>query len=157
MQLSENYRQVRGRDNVKGTIKISAPHVEQTESDIFGPAVRLAADVNMTNPNTGVNETRPLYFDFARKYEEYLCPERSDAFVMGLLSTAMENDCNIEFETPMTDRLFYQMNDDYLPMMAKYNANFPIYDIRLSGPVTSAELLTGGGGVWSRSGLFLRR
>lgn len=132
---------------MKGTIKISAPYVEQTDSEIFGSAVRLAADVEMINPNTGVNEKRPLFFEFARRYEEYLCPERSDAFVMGLLSTAMENDCNIEFETPMTDRLFYQMNDDYLPMMAKYNANFPLSDIRLSGPVTSAELLTRGGGM----------
>ncbi len=132
---------------MKGTIKISAPYVKHIESDIFGPAVRIAADVNMTNPNTGVNETRPLYFDFERRYEEYLCPERSDAFVMGLLSSAMENDFNIEFETPMTDRLFYQMNDDYLPMMAKYNANYPLYDIRLSGPVTSVELRTGGGAI----------
>ena len=137
---------------MKGTIKISAPYVEQTESDIFGPAVRLAADVEMINPNTGVMEKRPLFFEFERRYEEYLCPERSDAFVMGLLSTAMENDCNIEFKTPMTDRLFYQMNDDYLPMMAKYNANFPLSDIRLSGPVTSAELLTGGGGYGVATG-----
>lgn len=130
---------------MNGKIRISAPYVQHIESDIFGSAVRLAADVNMTNPNTGVNETRSLYFDFERKYEEYLCPERSDAFVMGLLSSAMENGYDIEFETPMTDRLFYQMNDDYLPMMAKYNANFPVYDVRLSGDTTSAELLTRGG------------
>ena len=108
----------------------------------------------MTNPNTGVNETCPLYFDFEQRYEEYLCPERSDAFVMGLLSSAMETGCDIEFETPMTDRLFYQMNDDYLPMMAKYHANFPLYDIRLLGPAISAKLLIGG--QRSSNGLLMR-
>lgn len=132
---------------MKGTIRISAPYVQQTDSDIFGPAVRLVADVEMDNPNTGKHETRPLWFEFERRFEEYLCPESSDAFVMALISSALENDFDIEFTAPMSETLFYHLNDEWIPALAKYYKNFPVYRINLKGPVSSQDYLPKGKGV----------
>lgn len=134
---------------MNGRIHVSVPYTRPVESDIFGPAARLCAEVTMTNPNSGVHETRECYFEFEERYGKYLCPERSDAFVAALLFTGLENSYDIEFETPLTERLFYQLQDDYIPMMAKYNANFPLYKINLIGKTTSSKLEKihkGGGG-----------
>lgn len=131
---------------MKGLIRISAPYTQRVESDIFGSAVRIAADVEMTNPNTGINETRPLFFEFERRFEQYLCPERSDAFVMGLLSTALENGDNIEFTAPMSETLYYHLSDEYIPAITKYYRNFPLFPIKLIGPKNTQNYSCGGGG-----------
>lgn len=65
----------------------------------------------------------------------YLTPERSDAFVMGLLTTAMENGYNIEFTAPMSARLFFKIQNFYIPMIAKYNKKFGMKSIQLIGTV----------------------
>lgn len=141
---------------MKGTIKILAPYVEQTESEIFGPAVRMSADVEMINPNTGVMEKRPLFFEFERRFQEYLCPESSDAFVLALLSTALENGDDIQFTAPMSETLFYHLSDEYIPAIAKYYKNFPLFPVKLTGPTSPQNYLQGGGGQRSRCRMFMR-
>ncbi len=103
-------------------IRIGKPYIEETKSDVNeNGGIRLCAEVSMKNPNTGQHEKRVLYFEFEKEYKQYLCEERSDAFVAGLLTTAMETGQNIVFEAPMSERLYYQLTSSYIPVIAKNN------------------------------------
>ena len=119
---------------MKNKIKIGKPYVKEIDSDVLGKAVRLCAQITMENPNTKKNETKECYFEFEKRYKKYLCPERSDAFVMGLLSTAMENNMDIEFDAPISERLYYQLTNYYIPMISLNNKDYPLYNIKLIGP-----------------------
>ena len=68
----------------------------------------------MINPNTNKKETKECYFEFEPEYSKFLCDERSDAFVTGLLTTAMENNMDIEFEAPISEQLYYQLMTYYI-------------------------------------------
>lgn len=125
---------------MKKTIKIGKPYIKKVDSDIFGKAVRLCAEVTMINPNTGKRETKECYFEFEKNYENYICDERSDAFVMGLLSSAMENGMDIEFEAPISEQLYYQLTTYYIPMVAKYNATYPMHFIKLIGQLDNSKI-----------------
>ena len=122
---------------MKKIIKIGKPYITQGKSDIFGESVKLCAKVTFENPNNNQIETKECYFEFEKKYKKYLCIERSDAFVMGLLTAAMENDMDIEYETPISERLYYQLMTYYIPMVAKYNSKYPMNNIKLMGPTDS--------------------
>ena len=116
-------------------IKIGKPFIkDNNNSDIFDKSVQLCANVTMENPNSKKEETKICYFEFDIKYKKYLCDERSDAFVMGLLTTAMENDMDIEFESPISEKLYYQLSTYYIPLVSKNNSSYPMYDIKIAGP-----------------------
>lgn len=118
---------------MRNKIIISKPYIKKCDSDVFKNAVRISANVKMINPNNNLMETKECYFEFEQKYEQYICVERSDAFVMGLLITAMENNMDIEFESPISERLYYQLVVYYIPMLSKYNYKYPLYNINLIG------------------------
>jgi len=50
-----------------------------------------------------------VWFEVDKKYGKYLCYERSDAFVIGVLNYAMRNGHDIKCETPMGEELKYQI------------------------------------------------
>lgn len=120
-------------------IEIGKPYVEKVFSSINESGVRLCAQIKMENPNTGNWENKVLYYEFESKYEKFLCPERSDAFVSGLLTTAMENGADIHFETPISEQLYYQLTSSYIPMLAKYNAPW-LCNISLNGPKDNQKI-----------------
>lgn len=117
----------------RNKILISKPYIKKSNSGLFGPSARLCAMVTMYSPNTGKLEERECFFEFEERYEQYLCAERSDAFVLGLLTCALETGSDIEYTEPISERLYYQLTEHYIPMLAKYNVSFPIYSIRLIG------------------------
>lgn len=121
-------------------IIIGKPKVEECKSEVFGKAVRLVADVTMNNPNTNKLEKKECYFEFEKECEKYICDERSDAFVMGLLTTAMENNMDIEFEAPISEKVYYQLSTYYIPMISKYNADYPMHNIKLIGPLDNSPI-----------------
>lgn len=122
---------------MKNKIIISKPYIKEGVSEIFGSSVKLCAEVTMVNPNTNKKELKECYFEFETSYKEYICNERSDAFIMGLLTTAMENNMDIEFEAPISEQLYYQMMTYYIPMVSKYNSTYPMHNISLIGPYES--------------------
>lgn len=76
---------------------------------------RLSADVDVD----GVSNS--LWFEVDARYAKFLCEERCDAFVLGLLHWAMRHGHDIVSEIPMTDRLYEQITTQFLP--AFYCAN----------------------------------
>ena len=81
-----------------------------------GENVRLTADIDIGG------RVRPLWMSVPRRYGEYLCAERSDAFVLAFLTYAMRYGHDIVFEAPMTERLYGQLTDQFLPALYKANA-----------------------------------
>lgn len=63
----------------------------------------------------------PLWVEVDRKYGKFLCAERSDAFVLGVVYYAMRYGHDITCEAPMTDRLYEQLTDQFLPALYKIN------------------------------------
>lgn len=91
-------------------IKIGKPTVERSD---FG--VRMSAVLDVDGKSTS------LWFETQDCYAKYLCPERCDAFVLGLLHYAMKFGHDIESEAPMTDRLYEQLTGQFLPAFYKVN------------------------------------
>lgn len=78
------------------------------------------------------------FFSVGTEYTDYLTSERSDAFVVGFLTTAMRLGCDICCETPMTKRLYYQLNQYLIPAMAN---NMDVYHhITIHAPLTDDKL-----------------
>ena len=73
----------------------------------------------------------------------YLCPERSNAFVVAMLWYAMLTGSDIRFEAPVSKQLYDGLTGTLIPALAKGGFRA----IRLEGKVTSERVETQGGVV----------
>ena len=89
---------------------------------------RLCADISMNGRGT------TLWFGVAPEQGAYLCHERSDAFVMALLPTAMRGGHDICFRTPMSLRLHYQLQQYLIPTLSSVGELYRPMSVR--GPLT---------------------
>lgn len=90
-------------------IIIHAPYI----CDV-GNKARLCADIECNG------DFKTLYFEVDSCYKDGLCTERSDAFIIALLATAMEWGCDIKSDIPMSTKLYYQITTYFIPIMARY-------------------------------------
>lgn len=90
-------------------IRIGKPYIEETEAGY----VRLASKIYEDN------EEKTVWAETDKKFTEYLCTERSDAFVIGLLHYAITNNHDIVCEAPMSEDLYYQINSYLIDALAK--------------------------------------
>ncbi len=68
----------------------------------------------------GDNFVKDLYYEVEKEYEKYLCYERGDAFLIGLLYFAMINGYDMEIKVPISEKLYYQLTEQYIPTICKY-------------------------------------
>lgn len=94
----------------KGIIKIGTPYVTYFKEKNIA---RLCAEIEYSG------EIRTLYYETDEKYAKYYCYERSDAFVLGLLHSAMFNNEDIICEAPITEQLYFQLTTYYIPIVAE--------------------------------------
>jgi hypothetical protein len=87
---------------------------------------------------------RELWFEVGRNYGAYLCDERADAYVIGLLHWAMENRHDITCEIPLGEELYYQLTTYLIPAVA--NATKNLYPSMIFAPVDS-RLMPNAGAV----------
>lgn len=97
----------------KGKMIIGNAH-----SHTGGGIVRLCADIN----NNGKNFT--MTFDFPEKYGEYICMEYADPFVLMALEYAMAKQYDIECEQAMTEKLYYQLTNYFIPLLSENTKTF---------------------------------
>lgn len=95
-------------------------------------AARLCADL--------VIEDRCATFWFSVRSEQadWLTLGRSDAFVMALLPYAMRRGLEIAFESPMSERLYYQLVSSLIPALSFAGERY--HFIRLTGPLTTEQI-----------------
>lgn len=77
------------------------------------------------------------------KYSQYLCAERGDAFVIGLLPVAMRRGLDIVCETPVSERLLFQLRSTLLPLLAKYGKN--VHEVKIDAPIAIEPVANAGG------------
>ena len=92
-------------------------------------------------------DAQPLWFEVDHRFHQYLCYERSDAYVLGLLHYAMMHGHDISFSTPMTRRLYEQLTEQFLPAYYKANHLNGGTPIRLKGPLAEEIAHCGDAGI----------
>ncbi len=90
-------------------LRIQKPHVEYKDGQASQICEITCGEVKRT-----------VIFSVPEAYGEYLTTERSDAYVLGLLSFAMRERCDIVCETPMTEELLHQLRTEFLPALHKF-------------------------------------
>lgn len=88
------------------------------------------------------SQNNNLWFSVKKEYADYLCEERSNAFVVALLWYAMITESDICFETPMSKNLYDGLTKKIIPALMRDSNTI----ISLKGPVTS-DLVSGEQGV----------
>ncbi|MDD4101982.1 MAG: hypothetical protein PHU80_05050 [Kiritimatiellae bacterium] len=81
-----------------------------------GERVRLTVDIDVDG------ETRNVWFEVAAEYRDYLCHERADAFVIGLLYWSMLHHHDIVCEAPIGEDLIFQIRTYLIPALANNSA-----------------------------------
>ncbi len=103
-------------------IKILQPKVISSDDSHS----RLSCDILVDN------KVRNLWFEVEKEYEPYLCYERSDAFVIGLLSWAMRLNHDIECTAPVSEELLYNLRTYLIPSLAKHGKD--LHNIKILTP-----------------------
>lgn len=113
--------------------------MNQKKIRIGKPAIRksngkstLYAPIN----DSGIN--KEIRYTVDEQWEKYLTTEKSDAFVVAMLYYAMYFGLDVEWETPCSRQLIYQLKTYYLPVCASSISFF--HSIKLIGPTTDMHL-----------------
>lgn len=81
---------------------------------------------------------KTVEFSVSHQYGDYLCYERADAFLIGLLNWAMRERCDIICEAPVTEELLSQINRELVPALVKYSGK--LYAPRITARTENGEL-----------------
>ena len=88
---------------------------------------RVVSDANFATLETFLsinNKREKVWFKVAKKYESYLCFERTDAFVIAVLNYAMRNRHDIRCDAPISEDLYYNIDRYLIDALVKYNKDF---------------------------------
>ena len=113
-------------------IYLDNPYIETGEK-----SSRLICDVLINN-----SIERKVWFEVENKYAEYLCSERCDAYVVGLLNYAMRLGHNIKSVAPITESLLYNINEYLMPALLRNDKR--LKRIKIEAPVEVLPLKNAG-------------
>lgn len=122
-------------------IKIEQPKIVNIDEH----RSRLSCDIYVDD------ELRNVWFEVDKEYEQYLCTERSDAFLIGILSWAMRLNHNIQCVAPVTDELLYNIRTYVIPSLTKYGKT--LHAIEINAPMAQALKSAGGVGTGCSCGI----
>lgn len=90
------------------------------------------------------DKEKQVWYEVDEEYGKYLCHERCDAIVIGLLNYAMRYNHNIESKIPITEELLYNLETHLIPTLAKTDKK--LHNITISAPIET-ECIKNSGGV----------
>lgn len=93
---------------------------------------RIVAEVEIDQCQT------EIWFEVNARFEGYLCHERSDAFVVGLLNYAMRNGHDIVCDSPIGEDIFYQLDTYFIDAVTR--ADKRLYRVQIFADVESSQL-----------------
>ena len=99
--------------------------IRETHIKRIGSKSRLCSDISWGDRN------RTLWFEVESEYEECLCSERIDGFLVALLPFAMIRNLNIHSDGYVSERLLYQLTTILLPSLSANINEFHSIDIDL--------------------------
>lgn len=94
---------------------------------------------------------KDLYYEVENEYRKYLCTERGDAFLIALLYFSMVNGYDMEIKVPVSEKLYYQITEQYIPTMAKYGEGY-FNQIKITAPLDNKSIDNAGAVGTSASG-----
>ena len=112
-------------------ITISKPYI--TES---GNHARLNADISVDE------EKRTVWFEVESKFKDYLCRERCDGFIVGILNYAMVNGHNIKCDAPVGEYLYYNLTEHFIESL--YRNSSQLHKTNIIAEIDSGELPNAG-------------
>lgn len=81
---------------------------------------------------------KDVTFAVDEKYGKYLCSERSDAYLIGLLSFAMRERCDFICEAPISSELLHQIESELIPVLVKYSPQ--LHAPRIEAPMAEEPI-----------------
>lgn len=117
-------------------IEIKRPIIETLDNG----RVRLQADIVCNK------FTKKMYFEVDNKYENYLCTEVIDAFILGVYYYASFYGYDIYSEFPASRRIKYQINKYFSPISNKINP-YHYKKIKIICPTTEIDFNSKGVGT----------
>lgn len=120
--------------NTNTYIKIGKPRIEYLDNGY----TRLVADIIW--PIDGKMTEDFFFYEVENKWAKYFITERSDAFVLTLLTLAMEKNLDIYYETPMSEDLKYQIETYIIKILSDEIETF--HRIKIIGETTSQKIET---------------
>ena len=98
----------------QATLHIGKPRVEK-----FGDKMRVVASVTH-EAIPGINGTGgDMWFAVSEPHGQYLCYERSDAFVVGMLFYCMRLGLDIECEAPVSEEILFNLRTYFVPSISR--------------------------------------
>jgi hypothetical protein len=104
--------------NVLTILKIGEAYIKR-----IGDKSRLCSNISWGD------RSRTLWFEVESEYEDCLCTERIDGFLVALLPFAMIENLNINTEGYVSERLLYQLKNILLPSLSANITDFHSIDI----------------------------
>ena len=101
--------------------------IHQSEIINVNNKSRLSATIDVDGRQT------TIWFEVENEYKKYLCPERSDAFIVGALQWAMRTGHDITCVAPVTQELLYNLHEHLIPVLFRYSKK--LYQVRIAGPI----------------------
>ncbi|WP_042221721.1 hypothetical protein [Oceanobacillus manasiensis] len=92
---------------------IEEPYIKRN-----GEYSRLCADVFIDN------KKYEMFYEVENEYEKYLCTERIDAFLIGLLPYALKHNLDIYSKYEVSEKLYYQIKTILIPVLSRYISNY---------------------------------
>ena len=83
---------------------------------------------------------KTLFYEIDKKYKQYLCIERSDAFIIATIYYAMKFHHDIYCEVPMTSELYHNITTYLIPTLAKHSNRFK--NIKINVPISYDKIET---------------
>lgn len=121
-------KECKGLGKKENTLYLGKTYLKQAENG----RVRLCSDIT-------INEfTETLYFEVDSRWSDYLVLEVSDCFVLATLERAMKNSWDIQFETPMSEELYYGLTTYTIPVYARNIKMF--HEIELIGKTSNEPI-----------------
>lgn len=107
---------------------IGRPYLENTTTG----KVRLCSRISFDG------QSQIIWLEVEKRYAQYLCTERCDAFLVGLLPFAYRKRFDLECEAPVHERLLFQIRSYLLPLIVKYGKS--VYPVSISAQADDSIL-----------------
>lgn len=80
--------------------------------------IRISSEIDIDG------DKKVLFFESDKENEKFICDEKADGFLVGLLILAMKLNSDIRIEDPISERLLYGLKTFLIPALVKMNPDF---------------------------------
>lgn len=104
--------------------------------------ISVGEDVRLQTTFRVDHKEEKVWFQVGKKYRDYLCQERCDAFVVGVLNYAMRYGHDIKCEAPIGEYLYYQISVYLIEALCKSSKG--LYKTQIQADIDFSVLETAG-------------